>query len=95
MIDHESVALTAKHREAEITFLRLVPGTSPVHRLWAGTKLIAVAIISIVASLRPTWVTLIAVATLVFAGFVIGRVPPSALPRAPRSHLRHLRRGES
>jgi energy-coupling factor transporter transmembrane protein EcfT len=73
-----------KRRRSEITFLRLIPGTSPVHRLWAGTKLIIVAILSITASLRPTWLTLITVASIVFAGFAVGRVPATALPRLPR-----------
>jgi energy-coupling factor transporter transmembrane protein EcfT len=74
----------AKRRRSEITFLRLVPGSSPVHRLWAGTKLIVVAVLSVTASLRPTWLTLITIAVIVFAGFVVGRVPASALPRLPR-----------
>lgn len=73
-----------KRRRSEITFLRLVPGGSPVHRLWAGTKLIVVAILSVTASLRPTWLTLLTIAVIVFAGFAVGRVPASALPRLPR-----------
>ncbi|HEY3723256.1 MAG TPA: energy-coupling factor transporter transmembrane protein EcfT [Acidimicrobiia bacterium] len=84
MIDESRAVPGTKHREPEITFLRLVPGSSPVHRLWAGTKLIVVGIVSLVASLRPTWLTLIALAVVVVGGFVVGRVPPSALPRLPR-----------
>ena len=42
-------------RETELTFLRLVPGDSPVHRLWAGTKLIVAAELAIMLSISPTW----------------------------------------
>ena len=35
-------------REPELTFLRLVPGNSVVHRLWAGTKVLVVAMVAIV-----------------------------------------------
>jgi energy-coupling factor transporter transmembrane protein EcfT len=80
-------AAPAKRREAEITLLRYVPRSSPMHRLWAGTKIIVVAVLSLVASLRPTWPTLVTLAVLVCAGFVVGRIPWSALPRLPRWFL--------
>ena len=37
-----------ERREPELTFLRLVPGDSPVHRLWAGTKLLVAAELALV-----------------------------------------------
>ena len=43
---------------AEITFLRLVPGDSVVHRLWPGTKLIVAAELALTASVSPSWLTL-------------------------------------
>jgi energy-coupling factor transporter transmembrane protein EcfT len=73
-----------KRRPSEITFFRLVPGPSPVHRLWAGTKILLVLILSVTASLRPDWVTLGTVTGIVLCGFVVARVPPSALPHLPR-----------
>jgi energy-coupling factor transport system ATP-binding protein len=71
----------------EQTLLRLVPRSSPMHRLWAGTKLLAVGILSITASLKPTWATLLALAGVVLLGMIVGRIPPGALPRLPRWFL--------
>jgi energy-coupling factor transporter transmembrane protein EcfT len=70
-------------REPELTFLRLVPGDSFVHRLWAGTKLIAVAELVLTATFAPTWLTLGVIAGIVALALAVGRVPLGAFPRLP------------
>jgi energy-coupling factor transporter transmembrane protein EcfT len=70
-------------REPELTFLRLVPGDSFVHRLWAGTKLIAVAELVVTATFAPTWLTLGVIAAVVALALAAGRVPLGAFPRLP------------
>jgi energy-coupling factor transport system permease protein len=71
-------------REPELTFLRLVPGNSPVHRLWAGTKLLVAAELMVTATFAPTWLTLAVIATLVAVALLVGRIPLGAFPRLPR-----------
>jgi len=73
-----------KRREPELTFLRLVPGDSPIHRLWPGTKLIAAAELALVGSIAPTWLTVGVVAGVVAMGLLIARIPLGAFPRLPR-----------
>ncbi len=73
-----------KRREPEITFLRLVPGDSVVHRLWPGTKLIAAAELALVASIAPSWLTVAVVACVVGIGLLVARIPIGAFPRLPR-----------
>ena len=70
-------------REPELTFLRLVPGSSFMHRLWAGTKLLVAFELAVVASLEPTWIVLGIVGALVVLGLVAGRIPLGAFPRLP------------
>ena len=48
--------------------LRQVPRFSPIHRLWAGTKLIVVLLLSITLVVAPTWPAL----GIVFALLVVG-----------------------
>ena len=61
--------------------LRQVPGTSPVHRLWAGTKLLCVFATSLPLMLISTWPVLgVAVAYLLLVG-LFARIPLGALPR--------------
>jgi energy-coupling factor transporter transmembrane protein EcfT len=74
----------AKRRETEITFLRLVPGDTFMHRLWAGTKLVVAAELALTASISPTWLTLGVLAGLVLIGLLVGRIPLGAFPRLPR-----------
>ncbi|EHB53317.1 energy-coupling factor transporter transmembrane component T family protein [Mycolicibacterium vinylchloridicum] len=71
-----------RHRRALI-LLRPVPGTSPIHRLWAGTKLVTVAIVAVLLTLYPGWPSLILVAALALVSARIAGVPRGALPSIP------------
>nr|WP_233147914.1 energy-coupling factor transporter transmembrane protein EcfT [Mycobacterium sp. IS-836] len=64
--------------------LRPVPGRSAVHELWAGTKLLAVAAISVLLTINPGWVAIGLVAALVLGGAWFARIPRGALPSVPR-----------
>jgi energy-coupling factor transporter transmembrane protein EcfT len=71
-------------RETELTFLRLVPGNSFVHRLWAGTKLLVAAGLALVLSIEPSWQMLGIGVAIVGIGLLAGRIPLGAFPRLPR-----------
>jgi energy-coupling factor transporter transmembrane protein EcfT len=73
-----------RRREPEITFLRLVPGDTPVHRLWAGTKILLAAELALAVSIAPTWLTLGVTAGLVLIGLLVAQIPLGAFPRLPR-----------
>ncbi|MET9026941.1 MULTISPECIES: energy-coupling factor transporter transmembrane component T family protein [Nocardia] len=63
--------------------LRQVPVDSPVHRLWAGTKMIGVFLISLLLMFLPSWPVLgVMAAFLVFVG-AVARLPLGTLPRLP------------
>lgn len=64
-----------------IVLFRPVPGDSPVHRLWAGTKLVAVVVVGITLAQHLTWVSEGVVAAAVVATAALARVPLSARPR--------------
>ncbi|CAM4469532.1 CbiQ family ECF transporter T component [Nocardia ninae] len=65
-----------------VVLFRRVPVQSPVHDLWAGTKMIGAFLISLLMFL-PTWPVLgVMVAFLVFIG-VLARIPLGTLPRLP------------
>lgn len=70
-------------RETELTFLRLVPGTSPVHTLWAGTKLLVAAELALMLSISPTWPMIALAAGVVVLEFLVARIPLGAFPRLP------------
>ncbi|HLR99592.1 energy-coupling factor transporter transmembrane protein EcfT [Mycolicibacillus parakoreensis] len=67
-----------------VVLLRPVPGTSVVHELWAGTKLLAVSAISVLLTFYPGWVPIAAVAALVLLGARLAHIPAGALPTVPR-----------
>jgi energy-coupling factor transporter transmembrane protein EcfT len=72
-------------REPELTFLRLVPGDTPLHRLWAGTKLLVAFELMLTATFAPTWLTLGVISGLVLLALLVGRIPLGAFPRLPRA----------
>jgi energy-coupling factor transport system permease protein len=69
-------------RPGEVLLKRL-PGDSPVHRLWAGTKLLALAILTVTVAVLPTWPVIGATAALTLLGLRLARVPAGAAPRLP------------
>ncbi|MBF6190645.1 energy-coupling factor transporter transmembrane protein EcfT [Nocardia sp. CDC186] len=63
--------------------LRQVPVDSPVHRLWAGTKMIGVFLISLLLMFLPSWPVLgVMAAFLVLVG-AVARLPLGTVPRLP------------
>ncbi|MFD3704224.1 energy-coupling factor transporter transmembrane component T family protein [Nocardia sp. NPDC058658] len=63
--------------------LREVPVDSVVHRLWAGTKMIAAFAISLLLMFLPSWPVLGVIAAFLALIWVLGRLPLGALPRLP------------
>jgi len=67
-----------------VVLLVPVPGTSTIHELWAGTKLLVVFGISVLLTFYPGWVAIGLVAALVLAAIRIAHIPRGALPTFPR-----------
>jgi len=74
---------TARQRRP-VVLLRPVPGTSVIHELWAGTKLIAVFVVSLVLAFYPGWIVIALMAALVGVAARLARIPRGALPSIPR-----------
>jgi energy-coupling factor transport system permease protein len=71
-------------RPPRVILLREIKGDSPIHRLWAGTKLVSVAGLSVVLSYYPSWGALGLVTALLLTAGLLARIPSGALPRPPR-----------
>lgn len=66
-----------------LILLREIKVDSPVHRLWAGTKLLCVAGMSVTMSYFPTWGSLGLMLVLLLTAIVAARIPRGAWPRPP------------
>ncbi len=66
-----------------VVLLRPVPGTSVIHELWAGTKLLAVAGIGLLLTLYPGWVPIAFVAVLILVVARLAHIPRGAVPTIP------------
>ncbi|NMD56368.1 MULTISPECIES: energy-coupling factor transporter transmembrane component T family protein [Tsukamurella] len=64
--------------------LRPLPRRSYLHDLWAGTKLLAVAAISVVLTIDPGWPVIGLFAALLVLAAAAARIPLSVLPAVPR-----------
>jgi energy-coupling factor transport system permease protein len=63
--------------------LRRVPVASPVHNLWAGTKMIAAFLISLLLMILPSWPILGIMIVFLIAIGLVARLPLGVLPRLP------------
>ncbi|KQY06225.1 hypothetical protein ASD37_18160 [Mycobacterium sp. Root135] len=77
--------MTAPKRQPRpVVLLRPVPGRTAIHELWAGTKLLVVAIIGVLLTLYPGWVPITLVGVFVLLTAKIARIPRGVLPSVPR-----------
>lgn len=76
--------MSAPAQRRPVVLLRPIPGTSAIHELWAGTKLIAAFGISVLLTFYPGWVPIALVAALVATAAWIARIPRSVFPTVPR-----------
>ncbi len=70
-------------RSRSFVLLRELDRDSPVHRLWAGTKLVAAVAVSLTVSFHPTWPAVAVLVALLLLGAALARVPVAAVPRPP------------
>ncbi len=73
-----------RKQRRQVVLLRPVPGTSVVHELWAGSKLLIVAGIGVLLTFYPGWVPIAAVALLVVVAAKLAHIPRGVLPTVPR-----------
>ncbi|MGV9798059.1 CbiQ family ECF transporter T component [Mycobacterium sp. NPDC003449] len=66
-----------------VVLLRPVPGDTVIHRLWAGTKLLAVVGIGVLLTFYPGWVPILFVAALVLVVARLAHIPGGAVPTIP------------
>ena len=74
----------ARKQRRPVVLLRPVPGSSVIHDLWAGTKLIVVAGIGVLLTFYPGWVPIALVAALVLIAARLAHIPRGTLPTIPR-----------
>lgn len=67
-----------------LMLMRPVPGPSPVHNLWAGTKLVAVLAVSVLLTVSPSWFAIGLTALLILITAVLARIPYTCIPSVPR-----------
>lgn len=75
--------MTARQRRP-VVLLRPVPGTSVIHRLWAGTKLLVVFAFSLLLAVYPGWIPIALSAALLMLGVLLAGIPRGVLPSVPR-----------
>lgn len=64
--------------------LRVLPQRTYLHGLWAGTKLLALAAVSIVLTIDPGWPVVGMFAVLLVLAAALARIPVSVVPAVPR-----------
>ncbi|GKT37546.1 ABC/ECF transporter, transmembrane component like protein, partial [Aduncisulcus paluster] len=67
-----------------LMLMRPVPGPSPIHALWAGTKLIAALVISVLLTVMPSWIAIGLVALLILFTAALAGISPRCIPSIPR-----------
>lgn len=75
--------MSSRRQSRPVVLLRPVPGTSLIHELWAGTKLIVVLGFSALLAFYPDWVPLALVTILIAIAVRLARIPRGTVPSIP------------
>ena len=83
MTDTAAPRPSGRARRNRATWPRPLPRTTPLHRMWTGTKIILLTVLTTALVLWPTWWTVGAVGLTLALTALLMRTPPSAYPRIP------------
>jgi energy-coupling factor transport system permease protein len=72
------------YRPPQFNVLREVKIDSPIRRMWAGTKILAMAGLSVTLSYFPSWGAIGVVSALLLVTLLVARIPSGAWPRPPK-----------
>ena len=72
-----------KTRQRELNLLRYVPSSSPVHRMWAGTKIVGLVTLGVATFAKPQWTTIAIVACAAVLLRLAARLPRGVLGHPP------------
>ncbi|GAY17141.1 energy-coupling factor transporter transmembrane protein EcfT [Mycobacterium sp. shizuoka-1] len=75
--------MTTTRQSRPVVLLRPVPGTSPIHELWAGTKILVVLAFSALLAFYPDWVPLALVTIVIGIAIRMARIPRGVVPSVP------------
>lgn len=75
--------MTRHRTRRPLVVLRQVPGESVIHRLWAGTKIVAVLALTLTLGLVPSWPAIGIGAAIVLGAAAAARIPRGVLPTLP------------
>lgn len=70
-------------RRFETTLFRYVPGDSPIHRLWAGTKILGLIVVTIAVTLSAGWLPFLVCGLFIILVFFLSKLPLSTLKLLP------------
>jgi energy-coupling factor transport system permease protein len=76
--------MTTTRQRRPVVLLRPIPGTSVIHELWAGTKIIVVFAISLLLAFYPGWVPIALATLLLVLTAKLAHIPWGVLPSIPR-----------
>ena len=72
-----------KEQRRPLILLRPVPRVTALHRVWAGTKILAAVALSVVVSFIPSWTALGIIAAVLLTGLLVARIPRGVVPTIP------------
>ena len=75
--------MTTARQPRPVVLLRPVPGSSRIHELWAGTKLIVVLGFSALLAFYPDWMPLALVTIIIGIAIRMARIPRGVVPSVP------------
>jgi energy-coupling factor transport system permease protein len=76
--------VSSTRQSRPVVLLRPTPGTSTIHELWAGTKILVVLALSALLAFYPGWVPIGLVTVLLVAAIRLGRIPWGVVPSIPK-----------
>jgi energy-coupling factor transporter transmembrane protein EcfT len=71
-------------KQREVNLFRYVPSNSPAHRMWAGTKIVCLAVLSFTLFAKPTWPSIAIVAGVTLLYIAAARLPRGVVANLPR-----------